>query len=70
LLDIYICRDILAYIIVPLIQKKADIFIKMWNTHRIRSQKLHCCLMVYPIIYIYTFPEKYDLQEQGENSLL
>ena len=52
---------------VPLFQKEADIFIKMWNTHRIRSQKNTLLPNGVPNhIYIYTFPESYDLQEQGQ----
>ena len=35
-----VCRSLLAYLFVPLLQKELDVFKDtVWNTHRIRHQK-------------------------------
>ncbi|XP_028417449.1 uncharacterized protein LOC114541833 [Dendronephthya gigantea] len=56
-------RMLLAFIMVPLIQKELDIFReKVWNTHRIRLQKDTVLPDGVPD-HIYNFPEQYDLEE-------
>ncbi|CAB4039230.1 Hypothetical predicted protein, partial [Paramuricea clavata] len=54
---------LLAFIMVPLIQKELDIFReKVWNTHRIRAQKDKLLPDGVPE-HIYNFPEQYNLEE-------
>ncbi|CAB4026934.1 Hypothetical predicted protein [Paramuricea clavata] len=58
-------RMLLAFIMVPLIQKELDIFReKVWNTHRIRAQKDTLLPDGVPE-HIYNFPEQYNLEECG-----
>ena len=54
----------LSYIMIPLIQKQIDIFVDMWNNHRIRGQKNTFLPDGVPN-HIYNFPEKYGLVECG-----
>ena len=50
---------------VPLVQKELHIFReKVWNTHRIRTQKDTLLPDGVPE-HIYNFPEQYDLDECG-----
>ena len=47
-------------------QKELDLFKDtIWNTHPIRMQKDTCLPCGIPI-YIYEFPEEYDLEECGK----
>ena len=56
---------LLAFIVVPLIQKELDVFREIvWNTHRIRVQKETHLPSGIPN-HIYSFPEEYDLEECG-----
>ena len=58
-------RHILAYIMIPIIQKEIDTFVEaVWNSHRIRSQKNNYLPDGVPN-HIFSFPEKYNLQECG-----
>lgn len=57
---------LLAFIMVPLIQKELDIFReKVCNTHRIRAQKDTLLPDGVPE-HIYNFPEQYNLEECGK----
>lgn len=51
---------------VPLFQNEADIFVEMWNTHRIRAQKQTLLPDGVPN-HIYAFPEEYGLHECGKS---
>lgn len=58
-------RFLLAFIMVPLIQKELDIFREtVWNTHRIRAQRDTALPNGIPD-HIYNFPENYGLEECG-----
>lgn len=58
-------RLLLAFIMVPLIQKELDIFREtVWNSHRIRAQRDTALPDGIPD-HIYNFPEKYGLEECG-----
>lgn len=58
-------RMLLAFIMVPLLQKELDIFKDtIWNTHRIRAQKETALPDGIPN-HIYSFPEEYGLEECG-----
>ena len=54
---------------VPLFQKEADTFVKIWNTHRIRMQKNTLLPDCVPN-HIYAFPGNYGLQDQGQYSYI
>lgn len=58
-------RMLLAFILIPLLQKQLDIFKDtIWNTHRIRAQKDTVLPDGIPN-HIYSFPEEYDMEECG-----
>ena len=58
-------RMLLAFILIPLLQKQLDIFKDtIWNTHRIRAQKDTVLPDGIPN-HIYSFPEEYDMDECG-----
>lgn len=63
---IYHCfRNVLSYIMIPLIQNQLDEFKSMiWNPHRIRYQKETYMADGIPN-HIYEFPVKYELEECG-----
>ena len=65
---IILCRMLLAFIMVPLVQKELDVFREtVWNTHRIRAQKDIVLPDRIPDQYhIYNFPEQYDLEDCGK----
>ena len=57
----------MAYVMVPLIQFQLDEFKdKIWNPHRIRYQKDTLMADGIPN-HIYDFPEKYGMEECGNN---
>ena len=57
---------ILAFILIPLLQRELDTFKDtIWNTHRIRHQKDTELPSGVPN-HIFFFPEEYDLEECGE----
>ena len=57
---------LLAFIMVPLVQKELDVFREtVWNTHRIRAQKDTVLPDGIPD-NIYNFPEQYDLEDCGK----
>ncbi|KAM7427620.1 hypothetical protein ABFA07_021268 [Porites harrisoni] len=58
-------RILLAFIMIPLIQKDLDVFKEsVWNTHRIRAQKDTILPDGIPS-HMYSFPEQYGLEECG-----
>ena len=60
---IIVCRLLLAYVMIPTVQREVDTFIQViWNTHRIREQKETSLPDGVPN-HIYSFPEKYGLEE-------
>ena len=60
-------RHILAYIMIPIVQREFDTFIEVvWNAHRIREQRNTLQPDGVPI-HIYSFPDKYGLEECGEH---
>ena len=57
---------LLAYIMIPLIQKELDTFKDtVWNSHRIRSQQDTVLPNGIPN-HIHAFPEAYGLEECGK----
>ena len=61
-----VCRSLLAYLFVPLLQKELDVFKDtVWNTHRIRHQKDRYLPDGVPN-HVYEFPEEYGLEECGK----
>ena len=59
------CRMLLAFMMIPLLQKELDIFKEsVWNTHRIRAQKDRNLPAGVPN-HIYNFPELYGLEDKG-----
>ena len=62
-------RMLIAYIMVPLVQKEIDMFKDtVWNSHRIRAQKDTILPDGVPN-HIYSFPEQYGLQDCGMHSI-
>ena len=59
------CRDLLAFVFIPVIQREMDLFIEtVWNSHRIRHQKDAQLPKGIPN-HVYCFPEKYGAEECG-----
>ena len=65
---IFFChRDILAYILIPILQKEMDLFKDTFrNTHRIRTQKSTDLPSGVPY-HIFDFPSEYGLEKCGNN---
>ena len=62
----YFFRKLLAFIMVPLIQREVDIFKdNICNIHRIRDQKGVCLPSSVPN-HIYNFPEECNLRQYGK----
>ena len=60
-------RDILAYILIPILQKEMDLFKDtVWNTHRIRTQTSNDLPNGVPN-HIFDFPSEYGLEKYGNN---
>ncbi|KAK6173659.1 hypothetical protein SNE40_017071 [Patella caerulea] len=58
-------RYILAFVFIPILQRELDTFKEViWNSHRIRCQKNTVLPHGIPN-HIYSFPDKYDLEECG-----
>lgn len=54
----------LAYIMIPKMQKEIDLFVELWNSHRIRCQKNTYLPDGVPN-HIYDFPDQYGLEDCG-----
>ena len=62
-------RKILAFIMIPVIQREINIFKdKIWNVHRIRQQKDTILPAGVPN-HIYDFPENYGLKNHGKGKI-
>ena len=58
-------RLLLAYLMIPIVQREVNTFIDVvWNSHRIREQKNTFLPDGVPN-HIYSFPDKYGLEECG-----
>jgi len=57
-------RDIMAYVMIPILQKEIDIFVDLHNNHRIRKQDAVELPDGIPN-HIYECPEEYGLEECG-----
>ena len=60
-----IFRNCLAFVMIPILQKEIDIFVELWNSHRIRKQKDVVLPDGIPN-HIFDFPEQYNLEESGK----
>lgn len=56
-------RKILAYVSIPVVQKESDIFVRGWNSHRVRQQKDVMLPAGIPD-HLFSFPEKYNAEDQ------
>ena len=54
----------LAYVFIPVVPRKCDIFVKMWNSHRIREQP-NLELPTGIPDHMFAFPEKYGASTKG-----
>lgn len=55
---------LLAFFMIPILQKELDTFKGIWNSHRIRKQKDTRLPHGVPN-HIHNFPEEYGLEESG-----
>ena len=63
---VFLHRKLLSFIMVPVVQRELDTFKEMvWNSLRIRAQKDTVLPGGVPN-YIYSFPQKYGLEECGK----
>ena len=61
----YFLRKLLAFIMLPVIQREVDIFKdNVWNIHHIRDQK--GVYLPSGVPNIYNFPEEYNLRQCGK----
>ena len=60
-----ICRNLLAFIYIPVIQKEMNIFREtVWNSHRVRHQRDAQMPKGIPN-HLYAFPEQYGAEDCG-----
>lgn len=60
-----VCRNLLAYIYIPVLQKELDTFrVCVWNNHRMRRQK-HKALQTGVPEHIYHYPQHYGGEKCG-----
>ena len=57
-------RKLLAFVFIPVIQRECEIFMRLWNTHRIRQQKGLALPTGIPN-HMYSFPENYSAIKGG-----
>lgn len=68
--DLSINRSLMAFIVVPLMQRELHEFKDItWNSHRIRAQRNTLLPDGIPN-HIYQFPEQYQLEDCGNSILL
>lgn len=60
----YLHRKIMAYVYVPIMQRECNIFVDMWNNHRIRGQKDLELPTGIPN-HMFSFPERYGAESMG-----
>ena len=59
------CRNLLAFIYIPVIQKEMNIFREtVWNSHRVRHQRDAQMPKGIPS-HLYSFPEQYGAEDCG-----
>ena len=64
-LALFICRNMLAYVYIPVVQKELDVFrVSVWNNHRVRKQKGKELPTGVPE-HIYTCPEQHGGEKCG-----
>jgi len=57
-------RKLMSYLFIPVVQRECDLFVKIWNSHRIRQQ--HGLQLPAGIPnHLYAFPEQYGAMEKG-----
>ena len=57
-------RQFLSYVFIPIVQRECDIFVKYWNSHRIRGQdKVELPTGVSE--HMFSFPEQYGGKNMG-----
>ena len=54
----------MAYLMIPVLEREINIFVDLWNGHRIRKQKDVVLPDGVPN-HIYDFPEEHNLKESG-----
>ena len=57
-------RQLLAYVFIPVVQRECDVFVSMWNAHRIRKQK-NILLPTGIPNHIFEFPQNYGGEAKG-----
>ena len=57
-------RQVLAYVYIPIVQRECDIFVRYWNSHRIREQANLEIPTGVPD-HIFSFPEQYGGNSKG-----
>ena len=57
-------RQLLAYVFIPIFQRECDIFVKYWNSHRIRGQDKVELPTGVPE-HMFSFPEQYGGKNMG-----
>ena len=57
-------RQVLAYVYIPIVQRECDIFIRNWNSHRIRDQGKPEIPTGIPD-HMYAFPENFGGEHMG-----
>ena len=57
-------RQLLAYVYIPIVQRECDIFVRNWNSHRIRNQGKPGIPSGIPD-HLYSFPENYGGVQMG-----
>ena len=57
-------RQLLAYVFIPVVQRECDIFVRYWNSHRIRGQDQLEIPAGVPD-HIFSFPEQYGGTNMG-----
>ena len=57
-------RQILAYVYIPIVQRECEIFISMWNSHRVREQA-NLALPTDIPDHMFLFPDRYGGHEMG-----
>ena len=57
-------RNLLAYLCVPVLQRECNLFVSVWNSHRIRKQKNIALPYGIPD-HIFNCPEQYGCSDQG-----
>ena len=57
-------RQLLAYVFTPIVQRECDIFVRCWDSHRIRGQE-HLEIPIGVPEHMFSFPELYVGTNKG-----